>query len=474
MGDLHLSYLLAVVGLIALNAFFVAAEYSLVSVRRTRIQELADEGSRRAVSVGHAVADINKYVSTAQIGVTVCSLLIGYIGEPVIADILSPVFSALGIEGQARDGISIVLAFTFLTYFHVVVGEVAPKNFALQKAEPIALWSITVMVALRRAFTPVIWVLNTSAELLLRIFHIEAAAGLHMIHSEEELKMLVSQSSKGGVLEDSEQEMLYKVFDFADKDVAEVMVPRPDIVGFPIEMTTADLLTAVSDQPFTRYPIYRGTMDDIAGILHIRDLFTAPSSDRDEVLVESLLRPAHVVPESKSLAGLLADFRRSKSHMALVIDEYGSLAGIVTLEDLIEEIVGEIDDEHDRPERPLERIGEGHIRVDGKFSVEELNDRFGLELPSDDYHTIGGVVFGLLGQAPHEGDVVRLDGVRMEVVETDGPRIVHVDVIMPSAKSDDAHGESITRAALDDGDEPSDDLVPGGDARQIPGGGPGH
>jgi hypothetical protein len=192
--------------------------------------------------------------------------------------------------------------------------------------------------------------------------------------------------------------------------------------------------------------------------------------------VESLLRPAHVVPENKSLAGLLADFRRSKSHMALVIDEYGSLAGIATLEDLIEEIVGEIDDEHDRPERPLERISEGHIRVDGKFSVEELNERFGLELPSDDYHTIGGVVFGLLGQAPHEGDVVRIDGVRMEVVETDGPRIVHVDIIMRERHGHGAQGADDGEqlgdvSGLDPGDPTSahsddDDFLPGADSRR--------
>jgi CBS domain containing-hemolysin-like protein len=474
VGELHPWYLVAVVGLIALNAFFVAAEFSLVSVRRTRIQELTDEGSRRAAMVKTALDDINRYVSTAQIGITMSSLGIGFLGEPAVATLFEQPLKALGVTGSALSVVAFIIAFSVLTFFQVVVGEVAPKNFALQKAEAVVLASIPILDGLRRLFTPVIWLLNSSADVLFRAFGVEPAPGMHVIHSEEELKMLVSQSSKGGVLEDSEQEMLYKVFDFADKDVAEVMVPRPDIVGFPIEMTTAELLTAVASQPFTRYPIHRGTMDDIAGILHIRDLFTAPIAGvgGEPVTIESLLRPAHVVPESKSLAGLLADFRRSKSHMALVIDEYGSLAGIVTLEDLIEEIVGEIDDEHDRPERPLERIGEGHIRVDGKFSVEELNERFGLDLPSDDYHTIGGVVFGLLGQAPHEGDVVRLDGVRMEVVETDGPRIVHVDVIMPSARLEDDSDDPTSYAS--DADEPSNGLVPGGDARHTPGGGPGH
>ena len=241
--------------------------------------------------------------------------------------------------------------------------------------------------------------------------------------------MLVSQSSKGGVLEDSEQEMLYNVFDFADKDVAEVMVPRPDVVAFDVAQAPAELLAAIVEQPYTRYPMYRGAMDDVVGILHIRDLHNAAEKHgKDRIRVESLLRPALVIPESKSLAGLLADFRRRKSHMALVVDEYGSLAGIVTLEDLIEEIVGEIDDEHDRPEQLVEHLGENHLRVDGRFAVDELNERFGLNLPTEDYHTVGGVVFGLLGEQPNAGDVVRHGHVSMEVTETDGPRIVHVDI----------------------------------------------
>jgi CBS domain containing-hemolysin-like protein len=370
--DASLALPLAIV-LILLNGFFVASEFALVSVRRTRIQELSDEGSRRAGMVKLALDDINQYVSTVQVGITMCSLGIGFLGEPAVAHLLRDPLEAFGLSSGAVHVVAFVIAFTLLTYCHVVVGEVAPKNMALQKAERISLFAIPIISTLRRVFIPLVWLFNGSADLLLRIFRIEPAPGMHLIHSEEELKMLVSQSSKGGVLEESEQEMLYNVFDFADTDVAQVMVPRPDVVGFPADMPPTELLAAVAGQPFTRYPIYRGSMDDVIGILHIRDLFTAAEQQgKDRVRVESLLRPAHVVPESKSLAGLLADFRRSKSHLALVIDEYGSLAGIVTLEDLIEEIVGEIDDEHDRPERPLEVIGDGHVRVDGKFLVEEL------------------------------------------------------------------------------------------------------
>ncbi len=430
-------YLLAVIALIGFNGFFVAAEFALVSVRQTRIQELVDEGSKRASMVKAGLNDINQYVSTAQIGITMCSLGIGFLGEPAVARLLESPLHAIGIKGDAVHILSFAIAFACLTFLHVVAGEVAPKNFALQKAERVALLSIPLLTALRRAFTPLIWILNGSADLLFRIFGVEPAPGMHVIHSEEELKMLVSQSSKGGVLQDSEQEMLYNVFDFADTNVAEVMVPRPDVVAFEISMPLPELMQRIVEQPYTRYPVYRDSMDDVAGILHIRDLFNAVEKQgKAHVQVEMLLRPGHIVPESKSLAGLLTDFRRSKSHMALVVDEYGSLAGIVTLEDLIEEIVGEIDDEHDRPEKLVEQIAENHIRVDGKFPVDELNERFNFDLPEGDYHTIAGFVFGQLGQQPHQGDVVRHGHLRLEVTDTDGPRIVNVDIISTPPKKE--------------------------------------
>ncbi|MCW2959886.1 MAG: hypothetical protein JWM90_273, partial [Thermoleophilia bacterium] len=218
-SDFSPTSLIAVVCLILLNGFFVAAEFALVSVRRTRIQELVADGSRRAVLVKHALDDINQFVSTAQVGITMCSLGIGFLGEPAIAAMLEEPLSSLGIEGAGLHAVSLIIAFSVLTYFHVVIGEVAPKNFALQKAEAISLAAMPLLTVLRKVFTPAIWLLNGSADILFRLFKVEPAPGMHLIHSEEELKMLVSQSSKGGVLEDSEQEMLYNVFDFADTDV---------------------------------------------------------------------------------------------------------------------------------------------------------------------------------------------------------------------------------------------------------------
>lgn len=431
----YLWQILLVFVLVLLNAFFVAFEFGIVSIRRTRVRELVDAGSRRAGEVDLALSDIYRYVSAAQVGITMSSLAIGWLGEPAIEHVIRAMFGDVLPQAAVVGVAFTAVAFLMITYLHVVIGEVVPKNYALQRSEAVALRTIWVMRLFTRVMWPLVSLLNHNANAINRRIGLGPSAGMHMIHSEEELKMLVSQSSKGGVLQDSEQEMLYNVFDFADTDVAEVMVPRPDVVAFAVDQPPAELMRAVVAQPYTRYPVYRDTMDDIVGILHIRDLFNAAEvHGKDKVHIESLLRPAHVVPEAKSLAGLLADFRRSKSHMALVVDEYGSLSGIVTLEDLIEEIVGEIVDEHDLPEEPVERISENHIRVDGKFPLDELNDRFHIELPTDDYHTVGGFVFGLLGQQPHEGDVVRHGNLRLEVTETDGPRIVHVDIIELSSR----------------------------------------
>jgi CBS domain containing-hemolysin-like protein len=249
------------------------------------------------------------------------------------------------------------------------------------------------------------------------------------VHSEEELKMLVTASREQGVLEEEEQAMLHKVFEFADKDAADVMVPRPDVVALPIDMPVPELLRVMLEHPYTRYPVYEAELDNVVGVLHVRDLFVA-LHDRgiEGVDVRALLRPAILVPETKRLDELLAEFRSTSNHMAIVVDEYGSVAGLATLEDLLEEIVGEIGDEFDVPEAGIRRIGKSRLRLGGSFPIEEFNERFGTHLPDEDYHSVGGFVFGELGRAPKVGDVVDWNGIRFEVSAVDGSRIVEVDV----------------------------------------------
>jgi len=315
-----------------------------------------------------------------------------------------------------------------------VMGEIVPKSFTLEHAERVALLVAGPINWFYAVFRPFIWVLVKASNAVLRWIGVTAPSGLSLVHSEEELKMLVTASREKGVLEAEEQEMLHNVFEFADKDAADVMVPRPDVIAVPVELPVSDVLAVVLNHPFTRYPVFEEDLDDILGILHVRDLFSA-LHDRgmERVDLRGILRPAIVVPETKHLDELLTEFQTTANHMAVVVDEYGSVEGLVTLEDLLEEIVGEIGDEFDMPEAGVLRIGRGRVRIGGSFPIDEFNERFGTDLPVDDYHTVGGFVFGELGRAPKVGDSVSYDGARFEVASTDGPRIIQVDVTLAAA-----------------------------------------
>jgi putative hemolysin len=415
--------LLAVAVLILLNGYFVAAEYGLVTARRTRIQELAQKGNRRARAVLRIVADPPRFIAAMQLGVTGTSLAIGALGEQALAQVFDPLVAS---------AIAFAFAFLIITFLHVVIGELVPKGIALGHSERTALAVSSPVRGFFVLFKPLIWVLQRSSEVILRALGLTPPGGEMEVYSEAELKMLLSRSTEEGELERQEQEMLYKVFDFADKEVSAVMVPRPEVVALSIEMPPEEALAAVIDSPYTRYPVYRDSLDEIVGVLHVRDLFSA-LVDRGiaGVQLEQLLRPAHIVPETKDLAALLTEFRRTNQHLAVVVDEYGELEGIVTLEDLLEEIVGEIEDEFDLPDESIERLEDGRVRVHGTFPIDDFNEQFGLSLPIEDYHTIGGFVFGMLGRAPEPGDAVEHEGVRFTVLEVEGSRIERLEVQLP-------------------------------------------
>jgi CBS domain containing-hemolysin-like protein len=412
--------LLAVAALILLNGYFVAAEYALVTARRTRIQELAQKGNRRARAVLRILADPPRFIAAMQLGVTGASLAIGALGEQVLARVFDPLFASV---------IAFALAFLIITFLHVVVGELVPKGIALGYSDRVALAVSTPVRGFFVAFKPLIWVLQRSSEVALRALGLTPPGGELEVYSEAELKMLLSRSTEEGELEHQEQEMLYKVFDFADKEVSTVMVPRPEVVALSVDMPPEEALAAVIDSPYTRYPVYRESLDEIVGVLHVRDLFSS-LVDRGiaGVQLEQLLRPAHIVPETKDLAALLTEFRRTNQHMAIVVDEYGELEGIATLEDLLEEIVGEIEDEFDLPDESVEKLADGRMRIYGTFPIDDFNEQFGRALPIEDYHTIGGFVFGLLGRAPEPGAEVAADGCRFKVLDVEGSRIERLEV----------------------------------------------
>jgi putative hemolysin len=412
--------IVAVLLLVLGNAFFVAAEYALVTARRSRLNELAASGNRRARIALRIMDSPIRFIGTVQLGITGFSIALGAVGEPLVEHFLEPILATT---------VAFAIAFAIVTYLHVTLGELVPKAIALQKNETTALWVALPVEAFYIATYPLVWFLQESSNAFTRLFGISPAPAGIVAHSEEDIRMIVAAAEDTGVIEEAEEEMLYKVFDFAEKEAHEVMVPRPEVVALSVDIPTQEALAAVIDSPYTRYPVYRGSLDDVLGIMHVRDLFKA-LYDRgiENVSLEDLVRPAHVVPETKDLGALLGEFRRRNQHMALVIDEYGAVQGIVTLEDLLEEIVGDIEDEYDLPDESIERLEDGRIRIDGTFPIDDFNEQFTQALPADDYHTVAGFVFGALGRAAEAGDEVLYDGLRFAVLEVDGPRIGKLEI----------------------------------------------
>jgi len=416
---------IAVLLLVLGNAFFVAAEYALVTARRARLLDLAQHGNRRAKVALRIMDSPVRFIGTVQLGITAFSIGLGAIGEPIVEH---------WFDEPLSTGVAFAIAYALVTYLHVTLGELVPKAVALTKNEATALWVALPVEAVFLACYPLVWFLQESSNAFTRLFGIQPAPAGVVAHTEEDIRHIVAAAEDTGVIQEREEEMVYKVFDFADKEVHEVMVPRPEVVALSIDLPPQECLAAVIDSPYTRYPVYRGSMDDIVGILHVRDLFSALwDRGMERVDLESLVRDAFVVPETKDLAAMLAEFRRTNQHMALVVDEYGAFQGIVTLEDLLEEIVGEIEDEYDLPDESVERVDDRRIRVHGTFPIDDFNEQFAQELPLEDYHTIAGFVFGRLGRAAETGDEVFHDGLRFEVVEVDGPRIESLEIEFPNA-----------------------------------------
>ena len=410
---------LVVVLLVLVNAIFVAAEYALVTARRARLEERAADGSRAAKVALKTMDEPVRFISTVQVGITVVGIALGAIGEPLV----SQYFEFL------PRAVAFAIAFAVLTYLSVVVGELVPKAVALQRAELLALGLAIPIDFLSRAFAPVVWALQHSANAVLHVLGVKPAPAGMIAFTREDIRHSVAAAEDVGEIQTAEEEMLYKVFDFAEKEAADVMVPRPDVVALSVDLPPEQALRLVLDSPYTRYPVYRESLDDILGILHVRGLVAA-LNDRsiDSVAISELLRPAYVVPETKDLGALLAEFRKTNQHMAVVVDEYGATAGIVTLEDLLEEIVGDIEDEFDLPDESVERVSESVIRIDGSFTIDDFNEQFGTELSTEDFHTVAGYVFGHLGRAAEVGDEIEDDRLRLRVLETSGTRIQRLEV----------------------------------------------
>lgn len=434
--------LAALAAIVAWNAFFVAAEYAFVSVRPSRLDELAEEGSRRARQVLDLQKDPTRFISAVQVAITMSSLAAGAVGEPTLRRLLKDAFDPLG-DATTRalsTTLAVVLGFAIVTAVTVVLGEIVPKTLSLERSEKIALATVGPVRVFSAAFRPFIAVLDRLSRLATRLLGLPKPSPIGRGHTEEELKLILAASFEEGVLEAGEQQMLARVFDFADTEVRQVMVPRPDVVALEGDLMLAEAAERALTAPYTRYPVVGEGIDDVTGVVHVRDLFQALRQGEDNRLLRDLARPAVIVPEGKRLDELLAEFRRTKSHLAVVVDEYGSTAGVVTLEDLLEEIVGEIADEYDLPDDDVLRLDESRVLANASYAVDEFNERFGTELPTDDVTSLGGLVFTALGRLPRVGEAVEIENVRLMVRQMDGARVRRLEVRLPD--SDKSSGRS--------------------------------
>ena len=427
--------LLAILALVLLNGFFVGAEFALVRSRRTRLEAMVRSGDPLARIALRASSNISRVLSASQLGVTLASLGLGWIAESTLAHIFEGVFEGLapGIEIGLRITLAGIIAYTVLTYLHVVLGELTPKAAALQAPERFAKFLAPPLMLFAWIMSPFIWVLHRSANQLLRIMGQQKAGSEEAVHSPEELRMLVEQSQEGGALQSSDVDLIDAVFEFSEKNAREVMTPRTEISAFDVEAPLEEVLRVVEETQFSRYPIYQESIDNIIGLILTKDLLRLllPGNPSDagaraaEFDLKKLLRPVHVIPGSREVEDVLADFKRRKEHMAIVLDEYGGTAGIITMEDLLEEIVGDILDEYDTPEDIDEPVltRAGETLVSGSSNIGELNERFGLDIPDEDATTIGGFVFGILGRLPQTGDRVIAGGAIFTVKAMEGRKI---------------------------------------------------
>jgi putative hemolysin len=413
------------------NGFFVAAEFSLVSVRRTRIAEMTAQGHAGARWVQRAIDNPDRVIAATQLGITISSLALGWIGEPALAHIIQPVIDLLpsAIRSGASHGISAGIAFALITFLHVVVGELAPKSIALQNPERASLVVARPTLWTEWLFKPAIWLLNGTGNLLLRLIGIHPASAHDLAHSVEELKMLVTASTEGGVVEADDSEMLHAIFDIGELLVRQVMVPRTEILAVEADMPLSKVVEIATQSLYTKFPVYDDNLDQITGILHIRDVMRVMQDPtKKDCIARELAREAFFVPEAIPVNKLLRQFRTRRQHIAIVLDEFGGTSGLVTLEDLLEEIVGEVSDPFDSDSPEIQTFPDGTALIDGFALIEEVNDELELQLKDPNYDTIAGYILGKLGRIARQGDMVEGDGVRMRVEAMDGKRIDRISL----------------------------------------------
>ncbi len=421
------TYLGIAVGLLILNGFFVGAEFALIAARRSKIEQLAASGNKRAGVALRSIRELSLMLAGAQLGITMASLGLGAVAEPAVARLIEGgLESVVHLSPGLLHSASFVMALTIVVFFHMVIGEMAPKNIAIAEPEKSALWIAAPFRAFTTLFRPFIALLNFLANGGVRLLGVEPRDELENVHSSAEIGVLIAESAKGGYIDKFEQRLLTGAIAFSERDAASIMVPRTDVVAVPHTATAGEVEQLVLETGHSRFPVYVRNLDTIIGFFHAKDLLNLSEAERDQPLPRRFLRKMLVVPESLRLHPLLVQMSFNRLHLALVLDEHGGTAGVVTLEDVLEELVGEIRDEYDETELGIERVGDDRYIVPGTLHLGDAQSRLDLDLPEGDYETIAGFLMDRLGRIPRRRDVVRHDEWRLRVVSIHRRRVVQV------------------------------------------------
>ena len=419
--------------LLFVNGFFVAAEFALVKVRKTRLEQLCNDGNLLAKKALKLVNNVNKMLAAAQLGVTIASIALGWVAEATMVQLVTPIIKYIPLGHITVHAVAIPVSFLLVTYFHVLLGEQLPKCLALKHTENLALLIATPMDMFITLFKPFVWVLQISGDGLLKMLHADTEDA-SLVHSTEELDMLVDASYNEGVLNETEAEMLHNMFKFSDLMAKQVMIPRTDMICVPEDISYEDINKLALENGYTRYPVYeKENIDKIIGFIHVKDLY-AIAMTKEEYSIKSLLRPIILVPETMTLDNLMKEFKKLHIQMAVVVDEYGGTAGLITLEDVLEEIIGEVQDEFDEEEEEvnIEEIDTNTYMANAMMRMDELAEFFGINadiLEEDDVETIGGLVVKLLGRIAEINDTVSYKGLTFTVKEVDGARITQLEIV---------------------------------------------
>lgn len=411
-------------GCVTLNAFFVAAEFALVKVRGSRIQELVESGNKRALLVSHMLDDIDGYLSATQLGITLMSIGLGSVAEPALSRKLEAAFPAVfGASSVLKHTIAVFISYGLISAVHVVIGELVPRALAIRNAEKFILRLAPAFYLFRRIFRPFLWIFDRSAGLILRILGVKVGVRGHEKFSEEELRLVLMESMQKGSMSDAKLDLIDNVFDFSKRTAKHVMIARDDIVSLDINGNIEDNFEKAKANNHTRYPLCEGSIDHVVGLVNFKDVMWLSEEGRENLDFKKIRREILFVPENKPLTKLLKDFQRNKIHMAIVIDEFGVTSGVVTLEDVLEELVGEIQDEYDQEKNSIQLLRDSSYMIDGSTLIEEVEEKLGIQIKKEDNTTIAGAVLSELGRLPRVGDKVDFENFMFTVKGLKGRRI---------------------------------------------------